>query len=241
MTPARQGWRVGVVVPARNEAATIERCIDSIRAAHAAVGRRERLWIVVVADSCSDDTAARARAALDGCGAVLECAVNSAGAARRLGAAAVLAHFHDIPSTSLWLANTDADSHVPADWLRQHLEFACEGDIAVAGIVQLEAGCAESRRVQEVLRRSYEIAADGSHSHVHGANFGVRADAYLAVGGWSRLPLAEDHCLWNRLKAGGWRLRSSVRSCVTTSGRLQGRACGGFADTLRGRLAASGV
>jgi cellulose synthase/poly-beta-1,6-N-acetylglucosamine synthase-like glycosyltransferase len=241
VTPPEQRWRVGVVVPARNEAATIERCIDSIRMAHAAVGHPEQLWIVVVADSCSDGTAALARNALDGCGAVLECETGSAGAARRLGAAAVLEHFGDVPSSTLWLANTDADSHVPADWLRQHLEFARDGDIAVAGIVQIEAHCVESRRVQEVLRDSYQLGSDGSHTHVHGANFGVRADAYLAVGGWSRLPLAEDHCLWNRLKAGGWRLRSSVRSRVTTSGRLQGRAAGGFADTLRDRLLASAV
>ena len=232
-------WSIGVVVPAQNEAATIERCIRSIRRAHEALDLKARLWIVVVADCCTDETAALARASLDRCGEVLECAVRSAGAARQLGAAAVLAHFTGAPSKSTWLANTDADSHVPPDWLRRQLEYACEGDIAVAGIVQLEINSSESRRADDALRRDYRLADDGSHTHVHGANLGVRADAYIAVGGWSSVPLAEDHCLWNRLKAGGWRLRSSALSCVTTSSRLHGRAVGGFADTLRGRLLAS--
>ena len=229
-------WRIGVIVPAQDEADTIERCIRSIRAAHAALGGRDQLWIVVAADSCSDGTAPLARAALEGSGEVIECRVRSAGAARRLGAAAVLAHFKDAPSSAIWLANTDADSHVPVDWLKRHLEYAHEGDTAVAGIVRLELDTSEACCAQAALQGIYRHAADGSHTHVHGANLGVRADAYLAVGGWDRLPLAEDHCLWNRLKAGGWRLRSSILSCVTTSARLQGRAPGGFADTLRGRI-----
>ncbi len=230
-----------MVVPAQNEAATIERCIRSIRRAHEALDRGARLWVAVVADCCTDDTASLARAALDDCGEVLECTVRSAGAARQMGAAAVLHHFRAAPSSTTWLANTDADSHVPDDWLQRQLEYAGEGDIAVAGIVQLEIDSSESRSADDALRRFYRFADDGSHTHVHGANLGVRADAYLAVGGWSSLPLAEDHCLWNRLKAGGWRLRSTALSCVTTSARLHGRAAGGFADTLRGRLLASEV
>jgi cellulose synthase/poly-beta-1,6-N-acetylglucosamine synthase-like glycosyltransferase len=74
---------------------------------------------------------------------------------------------------------------------------------------------------------------DVTHPHVHGANLGIRADAYLDAGGWSDLALAEDHCLWGRVRACGWRVASSVACVVTTSGRLNGRAQGGFADTLR--------
>jgi hypothetical protein len=68
---------------------------------------------------------------------------------------------------------------------------------------------------------------------VHGANLGVRADAYADAGGWSDLTVAEDHCLWSRVRARGWRTIASVGSVVLTSGRLHGRARGGFADTLR--------
>jgi len=55
-------WYVGVVIPAQNEEATIQKCIASVLAAHEHCGRRAPLWIVVVADACSDDTVPRARA-----------------------------------------------------------------------------------------------------------------------------------------------------------------------------------
>jgi cellulose synthase/poly-beta-1,6-N-acetylglucosamine synthase-like glycosyltransferase len=90
-----------------------------------------------------------------------------------------------------------------------------------------------------VYRRTYLTGVDGSHSHVHGANLSMRADAYLDAGGWSKLPLAEDHCLWQRLKRRGWRVASTAKSVVVTSARLEGRASGGFADTLRAMIEAA--
>ena len=45
------------------------------------------------------------------------------------------------------------------------------------------------------FRMTYQINTDGTHPHVHGANLGMRADAYLAAGGWNPLPTAEDHDL----------------------------------------------
>jgi hypothetical protein len=79
----------------------------------------------------------------------------------------------------------------------------------------------------------YLAMPDGTHAHVHGANLGVRADAYVDAGGWPQLALAEDHCLWLRIKARGWPVIAASASIVCTSGRLVGRAMGGFADTLR--------
>ena len=134
------------------------------------------------------------------------------------------------------MSNTDADTHVPLEWLQRHLDFADAGDTGVAGVVELEVDTVEAEAVQAHFQRTYLYGADGTHLHVHGANLGVRADAYLAVGGWSALALAEDHCLWTRLRLAGWRLRSTIHSRVTTSARLQGRASGGFADTLMAHM-----
>ncbi len=226
-------WCIGVVVPAQNEVETIARCVRSIREAHAALAGAARLWIVVVADACTDATAGRAGGALQSAGEVIECDVRSAGAARTPGVAAVLSHFRGIRPEHIWLANTDADSHVPLDWLERQIEFANEGDTGVAGIVELDLEPGVAHSVQDIFHHAYPLGIDGTHTHVHGANLGVRADAYLAVGGWGALALAEDHCLWNRLKTAGWRLRSTILSRVTTSARLRARAPGGFADTLQ--------
>jgi glycosyltransferase involved in cell wall biosynthesis len=231
----RTPWSVGVVIPAQNEEATIEVCIRSVLRSLAKAGVQNR-WIVVVADHCTDGTVERASLALGSVGEVTEVRFRSAGAARREGVDRVLKHWMHLDPSQIWLANTDADTQVSADWIAVQLGFADEGVTAVAGIVHLEAG--GSAAAHEVYRNTYLMSADGTHSHVHGANFSVRADAYEDVGGWSDLALAEEHCLWARLRGKGWRVSSPVSSVVTTSSRLEGRAKGGFADTLRAQVEA---
>jgi glycosyltransferase involved in cell wall biosynthesis len=232
-------WDVGIVIPAQNEELAIERCIASVLSACDASRRCHGTWIVVVADCCSDLTAQLARHMLADRGEVLDCAVGSPGTARRLGVTAALRHFSGKCPQRVWLANTDADTIVPATWIDVHLQHADDNVAAVAGIVQLDPlGLRED--VKELYERTYQLAPDGTHSHIHGANLGVRADAYLAVGGWSDLTVSEDHCLWGRLNRRGGRFVSSAASVVHTSGRLRGRAIGGFADTLRRELAACG-
>ena len=229
-------WSVGIVVPAQNEEDMIEACIESIldSCRHAAL-REYR--IAVVADSCTDLTAGRARRALGGAGELLNCEARSAGAARRTGVESILQFFRRRAPCQIWLANTDADTTVPPDWLSLQLKLADAGVAAIAGIVQLDENATAAAR--ELYRNTYVIDSDGTHSHVHGANLSMRADAYLDAGGWSRRPLAEDHYLWQRLKRRGWRVSSTVESVVVTSARLNGRAPGGFADTLRVNIEAS--
>lgn len=228
-------WSVGVVIPAQNEEMTIESCVRSVSKSLAKAGVDH--WIVVVADLCIDFTAERARRALGSAGEVIEITVRCAGAARGAGVARVLEHWGGRDPTNIWLANTDADTHVSDDWIAVQLRLADEGVTAVAGIVHLDpGGCTAAH---EIYRDTYLTRADGTHAHVHGANLSVRADAYEDVGGWSSLALAEDHCLWARLRGKGWRVSSPISSVVTTSARLEGRAKGGFADTLRSLVEAS--
>ncbi len=227
------GWSVGVVIPAKDEQTTIDSCIRSVLTC-LSQARVLSSWVVVVADECSDDTAAIARRTLAGRGEVLETHVKSAGAARRLGTARLLEHFRDVSATRLWFANTDADTHVTPDWIQIQLAHAAAGVVGVAGIVCLDASASEAAKTTH--EKFYETAADGTHQHVHGANLSMRADAYIDAGGWSDLALAEDHCLWNRLRRRGWPLLSPVNSVVTTSARVEGRARGGFADTLKARM-----
>ena len=237
MTPTQAGWSVGVVIPARNEARTITACLNSVLEA---LDRRQlslnASWVVVVADFCHDATATLARAALGNRGRVIECKLSSAGAARQFGAGEVLTHFAATPRSQLWIANTDADTCVSRSWLERQLSLANHGYCGVAGIVRIRRAPGLDRKTLQTLLADYTIHADGTHPHVHGANLGVRADAYIDAGCWSRLALAEDHCLWSRVNARGWPTAACARTIVHTSGRLRGRAAGGFADSLRRRL-----
>jgi hypothetical protein len=108
---------VGVVIPARNHAATISQSIRSIFAANSYSGWRNSLWIVVVADACTDQTAKVARHAVGAFGEVLEVTARSLRTARRIGESTVLEHFRHQPRHALLLATTRADTHVPRDWI----------------------------------------------------------------------------------------------------------------------------
>jgi glycosyltransferase involved in cell wall biosynthesis len=108
---------VGVVIPARNHAATISRCILSIFAANSYSGWRNALWVVVVADACTDQTAKVARHTLGAFGEVLEVSALSLQTARRIGESSLLEHFRHQPRQAILLASTHADAHVPRDWI----------------------------------------------------------------------------------------------------------------------------
>lgn len=236
-------WAVAVVVPACDEA---ERIRSSLRAVAVSVRRaidqrrtrRHRTLIVVVANGCRDDTAALARQTLSATGLpyrLLDLDRANVGRARRRGCEAALAALDERwPRRQLWLAHTDADTRVPCDWLLRHFDEADAGAAAVAGVVRLDA-CRRHAGVDGRYARFaavYATSDDGTHPHVHGANLGTRADVYCAVGGWRSRPLAEDHCLWQRVRA-HYPVAATTRSWVATSARLSGRAEGGFADTLR--------
>jgi hypothetical protein len=133
----------------------------------------------------------------------------------------------------LWLANTDADCIVPPGWIADQLQIAAEAACtAIAGTVSVDSFVEHQPEVAERFRSSYIIGSDGTHPHVHGANLGVRADAYIRAGGWADLTTAEDHDLWGRLKLTGARTVSTARIEVITSGRRVGRAPHGFAGAL---------
>jgi cellulose synthase/poly-beta-1,6-N-acetylglucosamine synthase-like glycosyltransferase len=229
-------WTAAIVVPACNEEATIEACVAALRVACEQTRCIDSAWIVIVADACRDRTAVLARHALGSAGEVVECQVQSSGAARRIGVHRALERFAGRDPRRLWIANTDADTYVPADWLEVQLQYADQDFGGVAGIVRFDSRSEATPEAARLFESTYVVGADDSHTHVHGANVGVRADAYLAVDGWSRKALAEDHCLWARLRRDGWQLVASARSVVVTSARLRGRARGGFADTLRAKL-----
>lgn len=237
MTAHRQP-RFAIGIPARNEAELVLHSIESVLRSADALDDPSAVRLVVACDTCNDATADIANFVVqrDSRVEVIEGTWYSAGASR---AAAIQRALDAVRCgaglSDIWVATTDADTVVPADWLFWHAAHWSKGDDAVAGVVDLLDDDAE---VRAVFGRHY-VLSDDSHGHVHGANLGVRADAYLEVGGLPPVDLAEDHALWNALRKGGFVCRSSVSLRVATSGRLTGRAVGGFADTLHKLMANS--
>jgi glycosyltransferase involved in cell wall biosynthesis len=224
-------WHIGVLVPARNEESLLPRCIASLLAARLMLPEEATCDIVVVVDSSTDRTREIAETMLLDNGIVVPIDARAVGQARAV-AANVLLERYTGSLKYCWLANTDADCEVPIGWLVDHLAIARLGVDAVAGIVDVDSFAEHNPFVRERFRLSYHIHTDGTHPHVHGANMGVRADAYLRAGGWLALETAEDHDLWHRLHQTGHHPLSAAKLQVTTSGRKIGRAPHGFAEAL---------
>jgi Glycosyltransferase like family 2 len=239
--PSIQG--IVVAVPARNEASWIGRTLSSIQCSVRQLSASVATTVSIACDSCIDDTAAEIRRAdhNDSTAMIVEGTWQSVGGARR---AAVQRGLDALLATGLsleriWIASTDADTTVQPDWLTRQLLYAEVGVHAVAGIVNLRRDADLTRVTEEIFCEMYRVPLHG-HSHVHGANLGVRADAYTAAGGYPVLLASEDRELWNSLLTAGYRCHASSDLRVETSARLHGRVEEGFAFALRKRQTKSG-
>ncbi|MFF4308881.1 glycosyltransferase [Streptomyces sp. NPDC001507] len=225
---------LAVLVPAHNEQDLLPRSLEAIRAAaqHPALYAVPAIT-VVTADSCSDGTVTTALRA----GAqVVQVGGRNVGLARAAAAERALEMLGG--PEGLWLASTDADSLVPPDWLAFQQARAGEGWDAVVGTVTVIPGphhppCLAARH-QVRYTASRPAYGPWTHPHVHGANLGVSAESYVAVGGFPPVPVGEDRGLVAALGRGGHRVLRTAECPVATSGRLRPRASGGFGDHLVG-------
>jgi glycosyltransferase involved in cell wall biosynthesis len=222
---------VAIVVPAANEETLIGPCLDAMAAARSHTrrhaGRPIQIRTIVVLDSCTDATESATRDHHDV--ETVSCRAGRVGAARALGVRHLLAR-STAALTDTWIANTDGDSQVPTHWLTHMVNEADRGAHLVLGTVLPADGLSPSAHRGWF---DHHMLGDG-HGHIHGANFGIRADVYQALGGWPPLASGEDVTLARQVRAA--RLFKTVRSGaipVTTSARLTGRAPDGFADYLQ--------
>lgn len=216
----------GVVVPAHNEEALLQPCLAAVR--RAAGQLTIPVHLVVVADACTDRTAARARAQ----GAtVVKAGARNVGAARRAGFEDLLRRTRHLHPAAVWLATTDADTLVPRCWLTSQLRYASQGWEGVVGTVTVTDWAGHPPLVPLLFNQRYR-SWRGRHPHVHGANLGFSAAAYLAAGGFRPLPTAEDQALVNDLQSAGARLLRTTGIPVVTSARAHARAPHGFGRLL---------
>ncbi|WP_017607415.1 glycosyltransferase [Nocardiopsis xinjiangensis] len=220
--------RVAVIVPAHDESACVVSCLSAVHRAleHAPVPP-EHCHVVVVADGCRDGTAPAARSMA---AHVVEVPHLGVGAARAVGARRALELAGGAPAGSVWLASTDADTLVPAQWISDQLVHADAGHDAVAGSVEVADWSLRSEGLDVRFGRRFPVA-DG-HGHVHGANLGVRGSAYVDAGGFPGIGSGEDHALVERLTRLGLSVLSPADLPVRTSARRSFRAPDGFGRLL---------
>ncbi|NNC14091.1 glycosyltransferase [Planctomonas sp. JC2975] len=216
-----------ISVPARNEEDTLSTCLESIRTSRSLIEIPTTL--VVVLDACTDATAAIAHTFDDV--RILERTHRNVGRARH-DAIAYGLHTAAAPLERTWIAFTDADTTVPAEWLPTHLAAAQEADAYVGAVIPRLSDLDDRRR--SAWHTTHPPGA--TIGHVHGANLGVRASAYLAVGGIDHATVGEDVDLIEKLRKAGHRIIANETHPVVTSARLIGRAHGGYADYLRNLL-----
>ncbi|MFJ8448567.1 glycosyltransferase [[Kitasatospora] papulosa] len=231
---------MAVVIPAHNEEALLGAALAAVsRAARHPALAATRVLVVVAADACTDAT--RSVASRAGT-LIIPLDFRNPGRGRAAGTALALRTL-DLDPSAVWIASTDADSEVPPRWLAHQLACAEKGWDAVVGTVRPQGWNPAltdviRRHVREYDEAGHHPGMPDLHPHVHGANLGVRADAYLRCGGYPALATGEDHALVAALKASGHRILRTRRFPVHTAARLTARARGGYGDHL-GRLAES--
>ncbi|MDQ0346099.1 glycosyltransferase [Ancylobacter vacuolatus] len=252
--------RVVVAVPARDEEGRIERCLAALAGQRQAKGGCEDFGVLVLANNCRDHTVPRARTFLAAAGLphrVLSLDVPpahaNAGLARGL-ALDLAGTWVERGGTQGALLTTDADTVVAPDWLARNLAGLSAGCGAVAGRFELDP--VEAAALPSALRRrrrieaAYEaalLALAGrldplphdpwpNHWTASGASFAVSLAAYRRIGGQPEVDVGEDRALAEALARHDIPIRHDPDILVTTSARLEGRASGGCAATLRQRL-----
>lgn len=219
------------MVPARNEEVLLSHCLNSILYSCSLLDSDITFDIILIVDATQDKSLLIGKNILKNKGVVIQIDKANVGYARKQGALIALSRYKN-DSSECWIANTDADCIVPKYWLANQLKHAYKGIQAITGIVKVDSFQEHNNKVSKTFKERYIINSDYSHPHVHGANMGFRADAYIHVGGWNELETAEDHDLWHRFIQHKIPLISDAKIWVCTSGRKLGRAPHGFADLL---------
>jgi glycosyltransferase involved in cell wall biosynthesis len=248
--------RVVVVIPVKDEAAWLEPCLTAL------IHQRDAAFdeILVFINNSTDRSAAIASGVAASSAVpilirdvVLPSDQAHAGGARRLAMqwAAARAGEHGI------LLTTDADGMVCSDWLAVNLAALSGGVDAVAGRARIdprdEASLPPALIEADAQECHYAALLDEIDAHIDpdpfdplprhdehsGASIAVTVAAWARAGGIPDVHSSEDRAFFTALRRIDARVRHLNEAVVTVSGRTEGRAAGGMADTIRRRMVAT--
>lgn len=232
-----------ICVPLRNEEAELPGLFRALDRLERSPGDRVRLCLLL--DGCTDASGRIAHRYRERRGDVLveEAAPGApnAGRARHRAMALGLLALGDGDGL---LLTTDADSRPTPNWLTAMAAALEQADVVTGRIARIER---RPSGVQDRLEAYYDALfalrraldpvpweAARTHHYAGGANIGLHAAAYRAIGGFRPLASGEDARLVDDAARLGFRVRRDASSIVWTSDRREGRAPGGLATALRG-------
>jgi len=245
--------RVIVAIPVRNEEAHIGRCLQALDEQVDATADR----IVLLLNCCTDGTDSAVRklkpylsTTVDIIERNLRGTQATAGFARSLA----MRYAADTLADQDILLTTDADGVVAPNWIAANLAAMNMGADAVCGRAVLDPNDAHlipphlheddarERRLSGLLDEIASMLDPDPydpwprHCEDSGASIAVRVSAWRRAGGMPSVPCGEDRAFIAKLRNIDLRVRHAPEAVVTVSGRTQGRANGGMADTIRRRM-----
>jgi hypothetical protein len=241
-----------VAIPVKNEVERIDSCL-------LALGRQTVMpcAVLLLLNNCTDQTDAAARVLAVSLPYKLHIKchtfpspVANAGNARRL----VMQHAAELAGAGGTLLTTDADAVVAHDWIERNLMALSAGADLVCGRAVVDPAeaalipshlhaddaleCELAELLDQIAAKHDPDPADPwpRHTEAAGASLAVTVAAFKRSGGIPPVDSGEDRALVKVLTRMDARIRHDPTVRVTVSGRINGRASGGMADTIRRRM-----
>lgn len=253
--------QVSVIVPVQNEAELLNSTLTALTKQVDLQGQPldpAHYEIILLANNCSDDSAAIAQRFADRHPDLVLHVVERTLPAAQAYIGWVRKRLMDEACRRLMslghsrgvIASTDGDTRVAPNWIATTLyEIACGAD-AVGGRIVTDrrerAALDPYTRACHLREVGYYFLASELEAHLdpnpfdgwprhfqhYGASLAVTAEMYQQAGGLPPVRSSEDVALYRALGRVGARFRHSPRVRVTTSARQTGRAQKGLADQL---------
>jgi GT2 family glycosyltransferase len=239
-----------VAVPVNNEEAHIGACLDALCMQTVRFDR-----LVLLLNNCTDMTAEicndfrKLNQNIEIYETSLDGHLASAGEARRLALQLAAETAPDCV-----ILTTDADAVPERSWIEKNIREIQAGAEVVCGMAKIDPVDAQkipSELHEDDARETFllsildEITAlinpDSfdpwpRHQEQSGASIAVRCDVLNLAGGPPHVATCEDRVLIERLRQIDARIRHAPDIMVHVSGRLEGRAAGGMAETIKRRM-----
>jgi hypothetical protein len=260
LPPPSARLKLSVVIPIRNEAASLAKTLASLACQVGVSGAAldpVSYEVLLLANNCTDETAEVARCfarrapnlALHVAEISLPPEIAHVGTARRLLMDEACRRLISRGQYRGVIASTDGDTRVAPDWVAQMLAEIEAGADAVGGRIRVERRRGEDREARlyslrdttyqrGLARLEHLLDPDPAdpwprHHQFFGGSLSVTALAYQYVGGLPPLPCLEDVALGDALRRVDARIRHSPAVRVSTSSRQEGRTALGLSSQLR--------